>query len=212
MNEIGRAIQTHAEANGFGVVRAFVGHGIGETFHTAPRSPTTTTPGLDGHAARDGLHHRAHDHDGRWRHRLWDDDWTAVTADCRRTAQFEHTLLITDDGADVLTLCPEGQWSGDAGTPTVTPDPPTLARPPWPAPPSVLGGNRACPGTPIPTQKAELPEGAAEAAARIVECHRAGFSPRFMNLDEALRAVGGNAQQGLLAHAGKCCRWAAGRS
>ncbi len=41
---------------------------------------------------------------GDWRHEMWDDGWTAVTADRSRTAQFEHTLLVTDDGAEVLTV------------------------------------------------------------------------------------------------------------
>ena len=41
---------------------------------------------------------------GTWRHVMWDDGWTAVTADRRRTAQFEHTLLVTDSGAEILTL------------------------------------------------------------------------------------------------------------
>ena len=40
---------------------------------------------------------------GTWQHKMWDDDWTAVTADGKRTAQFEHTILVTDDGFDVLT-------------------------------------------------------------------------------------------------------------
>ena len=46
---------------------------------------------------------------GTWREQMWDDGWTAVTADGRRTAQFEHTLLVTDDGAEVLTRL---SWSG----------------------------------------------------------------------------------------------------
>ena len=50
---------------------------------------------------------------GAWQHRLWDDDWTAVTADGSRTAQFEHTIVVTDDGAEILTLHPDGAWSGD---------------------------------------------------------------------------------------------------
>jgi methionyl aminopeptidase len=54
---------------------------------------------------------------GDWRHRLWDDDWTAVTADGRRTAQFEHTLVVTDDGCDVLTLREDCRWNGDGGQP-----------------------------------------------------------------------------------------------
>jgi methionyl aminopeptidase len=119
LSDIGRAIQTHAEGEGFAVVRAFIGHGIGEVFHGDlqvlhyydPRNSLVMKPGMvftiEPMIAM-----------GDWRHRLWDDDWTAVTADGRRTAQFEHTLVVTDDGAEVLTLRPDGQWSGDAGTPT----------------------------------------------------------------------------------------------
>ena len=44
---------------------------------------------------------------------MWDDDWTAVTVDGRRSAQFEHTIVVTDDGATILTLHPDGAWSGD---------------------------------------------------------------------------------------------------
>ena len=44
---------------------------------------------------------------------MWSDDWTAVTVDGRRTAQFEHSLLVTDDGVEILTLHPDGAWSGD---------------------------------------------------------------------------------------------------
>ena len=91
------------------------------------------------------VHHRADDHRGRLAATgIWDDGWTAVTADGRRTAQFEHTLLVTDDGVEVLTLRPDGHWSGDAGTPT-----PPLTRPGAPSPPSprsstlrVLGASR----------------------------------------------------------------------
>lgn len=105
LNEIGRAIQTHAEANGFGVVRAFVGHGIGDTFHMAPQvphyyDPQATTRVQPGWAFTIEPMITM----GSWRHRLWDDDWTAVTADYSRTAQFEHTILVTEDGAEVLTV------------------------------------------------------------------------------------------------------------
>ena len=54
---------------------------------------------------------------GAWQHRMWDDDWTAVTIDGQRTAQFEHTLLVTDDGVEILTLHPDGRWSGDGASP-----------------------------------------------------------------------------------------------
>jgi methionyl aminopeptidase len=104
VSEIGRAIQTHAEAHGYGVVRAFVGHGIGEQFHTdfhvphyhEPRLTTVMEPGMT-------FTIEPMITLGSWDHRMWDDDWTAVTKDLRRTAQYEHTLVVTDDGAEVLT-------------------------------------------------------------------------------------------------------------
>ncbi|HEU0172328.1 MAG TPA: type I methionyl aminopeptidase [Acidimicrobiales bacterium] len=104
IREIGRAIQSHAEGHGYGVVRAFVGHGIAETFHTDlqiphyddPRSTTVIEPGMT-------FTIEPMITMGAWQHEIWDDNWTAVTIDRRRTAQFEHTLLVNDDGAEVLT-------------------------------------------------------------------------------------------------------------
>ena len=104
INDIGRAIQTHAESHGYGVVRSFVGHGIGEQFHTDlqiphydnPRATTVMEPGMT-------FTIEPMITMGAWQHQLWDDGWTAVTVDRRRTAQFEHTLLVTDDGAEILT-------------------------------------------------------------------------------------------------------------
>jgi methionyl aminopeptidase len=106
VRDIGRAIQTHAESAGFGVVRAFVGHGIGETFHADPQIPHY----YDAHATTKLLPGMTFTIEpmitmGSWEHRMWDDGWTAVTVDGKRTAQFEHTLLVTDDGVDVLTRC-----------------------------------------------------------------------------------------------------------
>jgi methionyl aminopeptidase len=104
LNEIGRAIQTHAEANGFGVVRAFVGHGIGDTFHMAPQVPHYFDPRLTSRMQPGWVFTiEPMITMGDWHHRMWDDDWTAVTADGSRTAQFEHTVLVTEQGADVLT-------------------------------------------------------------------------------------------------------------
>jgi methionyl aminopeptidase len=104
-SDIGRAIEEHATANRYQVVRAFVGHGIGEQFHTdlqiphyyEPRLTTVMEPGMvftiePMISMGTGLH------------RIWDDDWTAVTADGSRTAQFEHTVLVTDDGVEILTV------------------------------------------------------------------------------------------------------------
>jgi methionyl aminopeptidase len=101
---IGRAIQEHAEAHGYGVVRSFVGHGIGRQFHTdlqvlhyyEPRQSTLLEPGMT-------FTIEPMITMGDYRYRMWDDGWTAVTADRKRTAQFEHTLVVTDEGADVLT-------------------------------------------------------------------------------------------------------------
>ncbi len=103
-NEIGRAIQEHAEANGFGVVRSFVGHGIGEQFHTDLHVPHYYEPRFD-RVIEEGMTFTIEPMItvGAWEHDLWDDGWTAVTVDRRRTAQFEHTLVVTADGCDVLT-------------------------------------------------------------------------------------------------------------
>lgn len=105
INVIGRVIEAYARRFGYGVVRDFTGHGVGPAFH-------------------DGLivpHYDSPDHDdviqagmtftiepmltlGSIEWDLWDDGWTVTTADKKRTAQFEHTLLVTDAGAEVLTL------------------------------------------------------------------------------------------------------------
>lgn len=108
VSDIGRAIQSYAEQNGYGVVRAFVGHGIGRGFHTPPsiphyfdpRATTVMEPGMT-------FTIEPMITMGDWRHVMWDDGWTAVTADGRRTAQFEHTLLVTDHGVEVLTQLPD---------------------------------------------------------------------------------------------------------
>ena len=113
---IGKAIQQHAEAEGLAVVKSFIGHGVGTEFHTAPeilhyydpRASVVMKPGMT-------FTIEPMIAIGAWQHRMWDDDWTAVTIDGRRSAQFEHTLVVTDDGAELLTLHPDGQWSGWLG-------------------------------------------------------------------------------------------------
>jgi methionyl aminopeptidase len=105
VSDIGKAIEDHARRNHLGVVRAFIGHGIGEQFHSDlqilhyydPSASTVMRPGMT-------FTIEPMITMGTWRHVMWDDGWTAATADGRRTAQFEHTILVTDDGADVLTL------------------------------------------------------------------------------------------------------------
>jgi methionyl aminopeptidase len=104
ISDIGRAIETHAHAAGFHVVRAFVGHGIGEVFHGPPQVPhyyersltTLLEPGMV-------FTIEPMITMGSIQPVIWPDGWTAVTSDGSRTAQFEHTVLVTDDGVDVLT-------------------------------------------------------------------------------------------------------------
>lgn len=106
MNVIGQAIEAHANRYGYGVVRAFVGHGIGEVFHMAPNVPhyfdrnarLIMQPGMTFTIEPMITMSGSTDYD------LWDDDWTAVTIDLSRTAQWEHTILVTDDGYEILTL------------------------------------------------------------------------------------------------------------
>jgi methionyl aminopeptidase len=107
INDIGRAIETHAKQHKLGVVRAFIGHGIGENFHTDiqvlhyydPRHTMMMRPGMT-------FTIEPMITLGTWQHRMWDDDWTAVTADGSRTAQFEHMVVVTDTGVEVLTAGP----------------------------------------------------------------------------------------------------------
>jgi methionyl aminopeptidase len=103
-NLIGKAIEDHAHANKLGVVRDFVGHGIGEQFHTELQIPHYYEPRFTA-VMEAGMTFTIEPMIslGDWRVRLWDDGWTAVTADGSRTAQFEHTVLVTDDGVEVLT-------------------------------------------------------------------------------------------------------------
>ena len=104
LSDIGRAIEDHAHKHKYGVVRSFIGHGIGEQFHTDiqvlhyydARNNMIMKPGMV-------FTIEPMITLGTWQHKMWDDDWTAVTADGKRTAQFEHTVLVTDDGVDVLT-------------------------------------------------------------------------------------------------------------
>lgn len=101
---IGQAIQDHAHAHGLSVVRSFVGHGVGRQFHAAPtvfhypepRSTDVLVPGMT-------FTIEPMIAVGTGQHLMWSDGWTAVTADNKRTAQFEHTVLVTDDGVEVLT-------------------------------------------------------------------------------------------------------------
>ncbi|NVM95419.1 type I methionyl aminopeptidase [Arthrobacter wenxiniae] len=106
INVIGRTISAYAKRFGYGVVRDFTGHGVGEAFHTgliiphydaAPAYSTVLAEGMvftiEPMLTLGGV---------EWD--MWADDWTVVTRDRRRTAQFEHTMVVTATGAEVLTL------------------------------------------------------------------------------------------------------------
>jgi methionyl aminopeptidase len=106
INVIGRVIEKYAQRFGYGVVRDYTGHGVGEAFHTglviphydaAPEHDTVIEPGMV-FTIEPMLNLGTPD----WV--MWDDEWTVLTADGRRSAQFEHTLLVTDTGAEILTL------------------------------------------------------------------------------------------------------------
>jgi methionyl aminopeptidase len=105
IRDIGRAIESHATAHGYGVVRAFVGHGVGEAFHMEPQVPHYFDPKAT-FTMKPGQTFTIEPmiNMGTWAHESWADGWTAVTADRRRSAQHEHTLLVTSDGVEVLTL------------------------------------------------------------------------------------------------------------
>ncbi len=108
IGNIGAAIQQHAEAQGFSVVRDFVGHGIGKNFHEAPQVKHFGEANR-GLRLKEGMTFTIEPmiNQGQWRIRILDDGWTAVTADGSLSAQFEHTILVTATGAEVLTALPE---------------------------------------------------------------------------------------------------------
>jgi methionyl aminopeptidase len=116
LSDIGRAIESHAKQHRLGVVKAFIGHGIGEQFHTDvqvlhyydPKASMIMRPGMT-------FTIEPMITLGTWQHKMaFDDGWTAITADGKRTAQFEHTCLVTDNGVDVLTApggsSPSAPW------------------------------------------------------------------------------------------------------
>ena len=106
VNIIGRVIEKYAARFGYGVVRDFTGHGVGESFHSgliiphydsAPEYSTVIEPGMV-FTIEPMLTLGTHE----WV--MWDDGWTVLTRDGSRTAQFEHTLLVTETGTEILTL------------------------------------------------------------------------------------------------------------
>lgn len=104
LNVVGRVIESYAKRFDYGVVRDFTGHGIGTAFHSGlvvphfddPRADLILEPGMT-FTIEPMLTLGTYDY------HTWDDGWTVVTADGRRTAQFEHTILVTATGAEILT-------------------------------------------------------------------------------------------------------------
>jgi len=103
--DIGYRVQQHAEANGFGVVRSYTGHGIGREMHEDPSVPNFGKKGT-GMRLKAGtvLCVEPMITLGNWRVRLLDDDWTAVTIDGKSAAHYENTLVVREDGVEILTL------------------------------------------------------------------------------------------------------------
>lgn len=107
IGDIGAAIQAFAEARGLAVVRDFVGHGIGRTFHSEPQVPHVGYQGR-GPRMRPGMTFTIEPmiNTGSYECEILDDGWTAVTVDGGLSAQFEHTVLVTETGHEVLTARP----------------------------------------------------------------------------------------------------------
>ncbi len=109
MGDIANAIQRHAESHRYGVVRDFCGHGLGRLFHDAPEVVHAGRPGT-GPELRPGMFFTIEPmiNIGRPDVKLLDDGWTAVTRDRSLSAQFEHSIGITEDGCEIFTLSPKG--------------------------------------------------------------------------------------------------------
>jgi methionyl aminopeptidase len=104
IGDIGAAIQEYAEGQGCSVVRDYVGHGIGREFHMAPQVPHYGRRG-DGKRMKAGMVFTIEPmiNLGGYETEVLDDDWTVITADGSWSAQFEHTILVTESGCEVLT-------------------------------------------------------------------------------------------------------------
>lgn len=104
IGDIGHAIQTYAEAKGFGVVRDFIGHGIGPTIHEDPQVPHYGLPGK-GLRLKEGMTITIEPMitTGTWKMQMDNNGWTARTRDGGYCAQYEHSLAITKDGPIILT-------------------------------------------------------------------------------------------------------------
>lgn len=103
--DIGYRVQQHAESNGFGVIRSYTGHGIGKEMHEDPSVPNFGRKGT-GMRLKAGMVLCIEPMivEGSWRVKILDDDWTAVTVDGKCAAHYENTVVIREDGVEILTL------------------------------------------------------------------------------------------------------------
>jgi len=110
LGDIGAAIQAHAEANRYGVVREFCGHGLGRLFHDAPEVVHAGRPGT-GPELKPGMFFTIEPmiNLGKPAVKLLSDGWTAVTRDKSLSAQFEHSIGITEDSCEIFTISPMGR-------------------------------------------------------------------------------------------------------
>ena len=104
VGDIGAAVQEYGESRGYGVVREFVGHGVGRFLHEDPQVPNYGVAGR-GALLRPGMCIAIEPmfNAGDWRTRILDDDWTVVTADGKLSSHFEHSIAITNQGPEILT-------------------------------------------------------------------------------------------------------------
>jgi methionyl aminopeptidase len=104
LGDISAAIQDYAESRGYGVVREYTGHGIGRDMHEDPQIPNFGMPG-QGPILKTGMTIALEPmiNIGDWRTRVEDDNWTVRTSDGSLSAHFEHTIVITDNGSEILT-------------------------------------------------------------------------------------------------------------
>lgn len=104
LGDVSHSIQTYAEGHGYGVVRDFVGHGIGRNMHEDPQIPNYGLPGR-GPRLKSGMTLAIEPMINAGTHEVktLSDNWTVVTADGKRSAHFEHTIAITADGPEILT-------------------------------------------------------------------------------------------------------------
>jgi len=109
--EMGNIINKHATKNGCSVVKTYCGHGIGELFHTSPSVPHYANNKAVGVMKPGNIFTiEPMINAGKYGDELWPDNWTAVTRDGKHSAQFEHTLLVTNTGVEVLTKRSSGSY------------------------------------------------------------------------------------------------------